>query len=61
MAFGSPTITIHGSTPIVTSVAIITTDITIMDTTVTEDVLMPTLTEIEMEDLEIQPCPVEVF
>lgn len=57
MAFGSQTITIHGSTPTATSIATITTDmdITIMDTMVTEAVLMPTLMELEMEGLEIQP------
>lgn len=57
MAIGSQTITIHGSTPTATSIATITTDmdITIMDTMVTEAVLMPTLMELEMEGLEIQP------
>jgi hypothetical protein len=57
LAFGSQTITIHGSTPIATSIATTTTDmdITIMDIMVTEAVLMPTLTEPEMEGLEIQP------
>lgn len=57
MAFGSQTITIRGSTPTATSIATTTTDmdITIMDTMVTEAVLTPTLTELEMEGLETQP------
>jgi len=57
LAFGSQTITIRGPTPIATSIATTTTDmdITIMDIMVTEAVLTPTLTELEMEGLEIQP------
>jgi hypothetical protein len=56
IAFGSLTITIHGTTLIVTTdvttMVIIIMDTIISDTIIIEDVLIHTLTDVETQDIE---------
>ena len=52
MAFGSPTITIHGTTLFAMAIIIMVT--TTMDTIIIEDVPIHTLTEEEGQDIETQ-------